>query len=272
MQEFSFSKLARHYLKYAWVVILAALIGAGAGLFYSNNILKPEFRSDSTVILNQHANNQDATLINNYTTLLRSRKVLQPIIENNALSMDYDGLYNNIEIVNEKSTEIITISVTASSPEDARIINSSLIQSFNLESLGLSDTSSESAQKADAAKQIITIIDEASLNTAPTNVKTMQTVILLMGGSTILAMVVLFVIYDYRNSRVQRVAPMYANRRSKMVGAVIVESAPQITVAEISKNEQKVREEQKNRIKLIKREATDILDVLQNIGGVEVTH
>lgn len=267
MQELNLGKLVRYYLRYIWVVIVALLLGAGVGLFYSKNIVKPEYKSDSTVILNQHSGTSDSTLINNYTTLLKSRKVLEPIIQKTASGMGYSELYKNISIVNEKSTEIITISVTAASPELAQDINSSLIESFNIESLGLSPDSAESVDK------IITVIDEASFSAGAINDKTTQNIIILAGGGAVVAMVVLFVVYDHKHNRAAyRAAPMFANRRnSKMVGAITVDESPKIIAKEISKTEQKAREEQNSRIKMIKREATDILDVLENIGGVELT-
>ena len=268
MQELNLGKLIRYYFKNIWVVIGALLLGAGVGLFYSKNIVKPEYRSDSTVILNQHSGATDSTLINNYTTLLKSRKVLEPIIEKTGSNLSYSELHKNISIVNEKSTEIITISVTAPSPELAQNVNSSLIESFNIESLGLSVGTTESAEK------IITVIDEASFSPNAINLKTSQNVAVMAGSGAVVAIVIMFIVFDVRNNRaVRRATPMFVNRRSsKMVGAITVDESPKIIAKEISKTEQKAREEQNSRIKMIKREATDILDVLENIGGVELTH
>lgn len=271
MQELNLGKLVRYYLKYFWVILAALLLGAGVGLFYSQNIVKPEYKSDSTVILNQHSGASDPTLINNYTTLLKSRKVLEPIIEETASNVTYKELHENISIVNEKSTEIITISVTASTPELAQSINSRLIESFNIESLGLAVSGAEETEEV---QQIVTVIDEASYSPTATNVKTTQSVVILAAGSAIIAIIVLFVVYDFKQSRItSRITPIYANRRnSKVVGAITVEESPKIIAEEISKTQQKAREEQNSRIKMIKREATDILDVLENIGGVELHH
>lgn len=265
MQDLSLGKLIRYYLKNSWIIVAALLLGAGVGLFYSKNIVKPLYKSDSTVILNQHSNTNDSTLINNYTTLLKSRKVLEPIIAETGSGISYSELYGNISIVNEKSTETITISVTAPNPELAQDVNSRLIESFNIESLGLSQDNTATAN------QIITVIDEASFNPGAINNKTTQNVVILAGGGAIVAIVVLFVAFDVRSYRATRTAATFVNRRSsRLVGAITVEEKPAIIAAEISKTEQKVKEEQNSRIKIIKREAIDILDVLENIGGVEL--
>ncbi|MDR3298231.1 MAG: hypothetical protein LBT19_02610 [Candidatus Nomurabacteria bacterium] len=259
MQEISLDKLMRHYLKYLWVVITATLLGAGGGALYSYSMVKPQFHSDSTVILNQHKNNPDSMLINNYVTLLKSRKVLEPIIEKNALTMNYAELYQNISIVNEKSTEIITISVMASNPELAQTINSSLVESFNLESLGLDTGVAEDG----ASNQIITVIDEASFSPDTTNVKTTQNVAVMALGTSVAAIIVLFIAFEYQSNRAKNAPAQFARRRSNIIGAVVAPDTetPQATVGEID-----------DRVGVIKREATDILDVLQNIGGVEITH
>jgi capsular polysaccharide biosynthesis protein len=238
------------------------LWGGGIGWFYSNNVVKPQYRSESTVILDQHQNTSDATLINNYISLLKSRKVLEPIIERNGLDVGYSQLHQNISIVNEKSTEIINIAVAAKSPDVAQRVNSDLIASFNLQSLGLSEDTGEKSR-------IITVIDDASYSDAAVNVKTMQNMLVVAAGMGVISVVVLFIVYDYRASRMQRMGARFVSRRARNVVGMIT-LPPRIETPAATVGDRRAQETESVKIDLIKREATDMLDVLQNIGGVEI--
>lgn len=256
MQKFDLGQLFRFYMRRFWIIILVALVGAAAGWVYSGFIVKPEYKSTSTVILDQSKQKTDATLINNYMALLKSRKVLEPIMQKNSLSIDYSTLMQDITIVNEKSTEIITISVVANDPGVAQTINLDLIDNFNLKSLGLAENREDEKDAADG--MIIKVIDLASYDESPINIKTEQNVLLAAGGSVAMAIGLLTFIYDYRQSQHHKRARSVARRRSAVVGSITMTQSNN-DMAEPMNN---------NKIALIDREARDILDVLENLDGV----
>lgn len=262
MQKFDLSQLFGYYMRRLWVIILIAVLGAAAGWTYSTFMVQPKYESTSTVILDQSKRSTDTTPINNYMTLLKSRKVLEPIIVENALDVDYSTLMQDITVVNEKSTEIITISVVASDPEMAQTINTELINSFNLESLGLAETDKESGDNKEEENvedgSIIKVIDLASFNDTAINIETTKSMMLAGGGAAVATMAIMLFVYDYRQSRRQTRMQYLARRRSPVVGKITTTQA----------TGEMTEQPGGNKIALIDQEARDILDVLENIDGI----
>ena len=101
---------------------------------YSVITYKPEYTSSATIyILRQDnegggssVNNADFSLalstVNDCTVLLTSHKVLDRVIENLGMPIQYEKLKTMISIRNPPSTRILEVSVRAPSPTDAKII------------------------------------------------------------------------------------------------------------------------------------------------------
>jgi capsular polysaccharide biosynthesis protein len=66
------------------------------------------------------------TLVNTYSVILKSRTVLEDVIEMDNLSYSYETLYNMISSSAVNETEIFQITVTSSSPTEAELIANTL--------------------------------------------------------------------------------------------------------------------------------------------------
>lgn len=120
------------FRKRIWIIILAFLIGGiGAGL-YSKLILTPTYTSTAMVYvlskettLTSLADLQiGSQLTKDYQVVVTSRPVLEEVIGNQNLDMEYQSLRGMISIGNPTDTRILTISVTDAEPiRAAAIVN-----------------------------------------------------------------------------------------------------------------------------------------------------
>lgn len=117
----------RHRL---WIIILALVIGgAGAGLF-SKKVLSPIYESTSMVyVLSKEttlASLADlqigSQLTKDYSVIIKSRPVLEEVIEKQNLDMTTEELSKMISIDNPKDTRILSITVSDVSPTRAQAI------------------------------------------------------------------------------------------------------------------------------------------------------
>ena len=117
----------RHRL---WIIILALVIGgAGAGLF-SKKVLSPIYESTSMVyVLSKEttlASLADlqigSQLTKDYSVIIKSRPVLEEVIEKQNLDMTTEELSKMISIDNPKDTRILSITVSDVDPMRAQAI------------------------------------------------------------------------------------------------------------------------------------------------------
>lgn len=191
MPEINLYDLLAHYAKYWLFIVLSTIIGLAAGLAYTNLIQVPVYKSDATLILVDSipSSTKDATQINNYLELLKSRRVLQPVINENNLGQSYTELSKSITTSNDKDTEVVKLSVSISDPQKSQQVLNDAIVSFKREVKKLYD------------KDNIEVVDSASLPTEPANVKSTLQITLGAIAGFLFAIIVVFFIYDYRLSR-----------------------------------------------------------------------
>ena len=191
MPEINLYDLLAHYAKYWLFIVLSTIIGLTAGMAYTNLIQVPIYKSEATLILVDSipSSTKDATQINNYLELLKSRRVLQPVIAENQLGQSYGELSKSITTSNDKDTEVVKLSVSISDPLKSQQVLNDAIASFKREVKKLYD------------KDNIEVVDSASLPTEPANVKSTLQITLGAIAGFLFAIIVVFFIYDYRLSR-----------------------------------------------------------------------
>ena len=195
MEEINLYDLMKHYVKFWALIVDLTIVGLVAGLIYNSYIQKPIYKSTSTLILidGPIANDSSkATTIKNYQEIIKSRRVLEPVIKNLKLNQTYDQLVANTESDNNKDTEVLTISISTSNPKTSKDVVDATINSFKSEIKQL--------YGQDNTK----LVDIANTPDQPDNVhKIMQLIIATMAGF-IASLVVVFFIYDFRLSGVKR--------------------------------------------------------------------
>lgn len=116
-----------------WVILLAAIVVAG-GLFLVNRLtFVPAYSSTATLyILRQDSETTNTSsssdfslalmVVNDCDYLLKSHSVLDEVIRELDLDIDYEELSENISTSNPDNTRILEVTVESDSPENARRI------------------------------------------------------------------------------------------------------------------------------------------------------
>ncbi len=193
MEEISFYDLLRFYVKKWLIIVSAVMIGAIAGIVYTYYVQAPEYDSKATLLLvgtNRTSANQDSVVLNNYVQLFTSRRVLDPVIDEQEYDEGYDALVASTTAVNPKGTDIINVSVSTSDPKKSKALLESNVQSFRDQAKTMYGDNSIK----------INLVDSASLPDQPSNVKPVVQIGLATAATTLLAIVGLFFVYDYRRS------------------------------------------------------------------------
>lgn len=128
-----------------WMITIVTLICVLAGTIYSLYFVTPMYKSDTTLMVNgsKGANvadiaasfdlgsiNLSQKLVVTYGEIVKSRIVLEQVIERLELDMDYDQLLEKITSQQVGSTEILKISVIDKSPEKAAMITNNIADVF----------------------------------------------------------------------------------------------------------------------------------------------
>lgn len=213
MQEINLYDLLRHYTRY-WALILAlSVVGFISGIVYNNYIQVPLYKSDATLILISNdqtvaSTTATTTLINNYLELIKSRRVLEPVIRNNKLSLSYSQLSSDISTSSDKDTAVLKLSISSTSPQVSKIATNATIASFRAQVKSLYN------------KDNVQVVDSASTPTTPYNVHKGLQLMLFTAAGFLAAIIIVFFIYDYHLNR-----PQAKKITASLKGKQIIEQA-----------------------------------------------
>lgn len=113
--------LVGHLLSKAWIIILVAVLAAGIGYGYSKFMITPQYTSTSQLYIMGKSQSISeislsdlqigSQLTSDYMILVKSRPVMEQVIENLGLDMNYKQLREIMTISNPTGTRILTISI-----------------------------------------------------------------------------------------------------------------------------------------------------------------
>lgn len=112
-----------------WIV-LAAVLGGGISFAGTRLLMTPMYESTTTMLvltsettLSSLSELQLGTqLTNDYEILTKSRAVLETVIENLNLDVEYEQLNSMVSISNPEDSRIMEITLTYPDPEEAKVI------------------------------------------------------------------------------------------------------------------------------------------------------
>jgi len=195
VEEINLYDLLKYYARKWRVIVIAVMIGLGVGLVYNTYIQQPLYKSSATLLLIDPAGKvtPDDTLINNYVELFKSRRVLEPAIEeqnkDQSLNSTYDGIESSVQATNEKDTEVIKVSISTDDPRASQSFISAAIKSFK--------TQVDSLYGVDNVR----IVDNASLPRQSSNVNQPLQLAIATTIGFVVAIIGLFFVYDFKLSR-----------------------------------------------------------------------
>lgn len=113
-----------------WLWILLSTLGCAIlGLLITMFLITPKYRAEATMIVNTRQD-QTATvtndqitsaqkLVDTYSIIIRSRRVIDPIMEKLNIEDDYESFVKNIIVESVNDTQVMSIQVENKDPETA---------------------------------------------------------------------------------------------------------------------------------------------------------
>ncbi len=122
--EIDIAEILWAFWKKLWCIILAALILGGASYFYAKFNAKPTYNAGAMLIINNKPDGRDylssdllntsKELANTYTIIIKSRTVLDKVINDLRLDMTYEELCEAVSVSTVEETPVLKINVNHS--------------------------------------------------------------------------------------------------------------------------------------------------------------
>ncbi len=153
----------------------------------------PMYRSSTTIVLvSEHSESYNASelqlnknLVGTYSEIIKSRKVLEPVIENLNLDYGYGQLKGNVSVSSVTNTEIIKISVSDKDPEVSTKIANEIAKVFT-----------EEIQKIYKLNNV-SVVDKAVAETTPYNVNYVKDNIIFLMAAAVASCGVIFICFYF---------------------------------------------------------------------------
>lgn len=198
METIDLKDLFDYYKSKLGVVILFVVLVGILGCLYGLFIQKPMYKSSTSIVLISEAkdNSQltyndvsvNQNLVSTYSEIVKSKRILNQVINNLNLDYSYGALSNNIEVSSVTGTQIIKITVTDENSKTAMKVANEIGKVFAKEIPKLYNISN------------VNILDTAEQPSSAYNVNiTKQSAISLLAG-LVLGLGVVFVMYYFDRS------------------------------------------------------------------------
>ena len=129
--EIDLQELIGLLIHWLWLLVLCGLVTGIAGFLICKLTITPQYESTTRIFILNRANEQNVTysdlqtstqLTKNYTPLIKSRDVMERVIETLGLNTTFEGLSGRVKVSTVNDTNLIAITVTDPDPQMAQLI------------------------------------------------------------------------------------------------------------------------------------------------------
>lgn len=219
MEEINLKDLFSYILNKKLYIILITLFITMVGVVYSNFLKTPMYKSYTTILLTKESdsnsiNSTDITLnrnlVDTYSEIIKSRKVVSKVINNLDLDYSIGELQSRISVSNINNTEIIKITVIDEDSETsmeianetAKVFNSEIVKLYNIQNIG--------------------VIDVAEESNSPYNINSLKTALLAFLVGLVLSLTIIFIAF-YFDTTIKSVEEV-----EEKLGLPVIGSVPQM--------------------------------------------
>lgn len=192
METIDIKEMLEYFKSKISIIILITTVVGIIGCLYGIFVQVPVYKSSSTIVLisdsSELTNNEvslNKNLVSTYSEIIKSKRVLNQVIENLDLEYDYSKIYNSIEVSSVTNTEIIKITVTDEDKNIAKDIANETAEVFSKEIPELYSISN------------VNILDTAEEASAPSNISVAKQSILFVMVGLVLGLGLVFVLYYF---------------------------------------------------------------------------
>lgn len=200
MEELDLKELLSYYLKKLPIVILSVILSLLIGYLYIEEFQVPMYHGTTTIILvenkedkkNVTVTQNDLTvnekLVSTYSEIIKSRRVLKPVIEELALDTTADKLKKQITVTSVSGTSIIEIKISDKNKKTAVKIANKIAEVFETEITKIYNLEN------------ISVIDEAIIEKKPYNVNVLKQMIIYALIGIVLSCSFVFILFYFDNT------------------------------------------------------------------------
>lgn len=200
MEIIDLFQLFKYYLKKIQIIILTTILAILIGYFYVEYIQVPMYHGTTTIILVQKSENDDnfdvtqneltvnEKLVSTYSEIIKSRRVLEQVIEKLELKTSTKELAEQIKIESISETSIIKIIVSDKNNKKAVKIANEVAEVFKEEISNLYNLEN------------VSTVDKAIVEKKPYNVNKVKHIIIFTLSGIILSSSLIFLMYYFDNT------------------------------------------------------------------------
>ncbi len=196
MEEINLAELFKFFISKIKFIAIATVACLVLGLVYVGFIITPMYHSSTTLILVGGNDNQNSTttqndinlnknLVSTYSEIVKSRTVLQQVIDKLKLDKSITDLSKNITVSSVENTEIIKIQVSNEDNKVAKKIATTTADVFIKEVKNIYNLTN------------VSVIDKASLETNPYNINYVKQLLIAGLIGFVLSSLVVFLIFYF---------------------------------------------------------------------------
>ena len=197
MEEINLKEFWQYYKKYILGIIIICLISVILTLVYNIAFKTPKYSTYTTIVLVKDESSSETDVINQsditlnqklvstYREIIKSRLVLNQVIERLKLDYTYEKLYDEIKVEAKDETEILKITVTDDDANMASNIANEIAVVFDKEVTQIYNINN------------VSIIDTALVPTKPSNDNAFRDAILAIMLSFVGCSAIVFVVFYF---------------------------------------------------------------------------
>jgi len=197
MEEIDVKELLTYIKEKIWIVGIALVLSVTTSLIYTGLIKQPIYKSSTTYVLISDSNNEGITtsevtlnekLIATYKEIIKSRNILEKVIDSLKLDMTTQELARSISVEQVSTSSMIKITVSNSDPETAKKIAETIGNEFSKEIESLYKISN------------LGLVDKALVPTVASNASNTKEIIMINGGALALSLMIIFMLFYFDNT------------------------------------------------------------------------
>lgn len=195
MEEINIKDFLDFVLKKILIILLIGVLFAIITFIYSEFIKIPMYESNTTIVLTKTNNtesiidqediNMNQKLVSTYSELIKSKLVLNQVIDKLNLNIKYNDLKKIVEVENVQNTEIIKITVKYKKAKESSEIANTISNIFSKEIINIYEINN------------VGIVDKATVPNKVCNDFTLRDTFLAFIIGCILSILILLIIYYF---------------------------------------------------------------------------
>lgn len=200
MEELNLNELLNYYLKKLPIIVIVTLLSLIAGYIYTEEVQIPMYHGTTTIILVERQEGDETSivtqnellinekLVSTYSQIIKSRRVLEQVIDDLKLKDTTGSLAERIEVTAVTDTSIIKVSVSDENNKKAVKIVNKIAEIFKEEVTDIYNLEN------------VSIIDKAIVEDEPYNVSLLKQLVICALAGIVLSCGLIFVMFYFDNT------------------------------------------------------------------------